>query len=705
MAKSYWFKDLPLPVTNGQKGNFSNNKQDTFNPKNDFLGVRLQQGVPLLDRDWNELEDIRRYQEVMLRKHYLGNGTPDDGFRISALDPPGNDFKISKGRILVDGFEAVNEPEGADFILYSSQDEAPPLTSFKPPIVFIRSRVDTVYLDVWIGEVTSADLPRLKNPDDVAMETCIRHRLRWFVRVDEGSKGHIPDEGHHFYDLAKITRLAGSGSISAANINDLRSCWQSLCDAQSRLRRAINSLATGNMPSDNATELATFPYPGYGAGVAKDNQGNIIVFWLQENNIWAKRYSINSGSWSAGMQITSGNAAKGYLKSLNDSRGDIWVFWRQEISSAESNIWAKRYDTSTGIWTGDVQLTTGASNKSLMNAFEDSQGSLWIFWGQIEANIYNYRSKKYIGGSWGSDFILTSGTNGKSYGNSFEEKNGILWFFWTQMDSANVNNIFYKKFTSQGWTADAQLTSGTLAKYHMNSFMDARGDIWLFWQQVDSANNYWAKRFTANAWSLDMQLTTETTIKSTYSPLAGKKYGVWFLYIFVDNNNVYTIRGKRFNFDSNQWDEVTVTGGGAGNKRITYAFTFPDGNLGLLWVVPDVGDTINFNMFFNGDDYFSPSSQVISGINVFIIKMLEKSNGELWLLMISPPAYNLRCIRFADGDWQGESRLISGDGGNRKTPIDVFEDAAGDVWAFWNTYSSSWGGPRRLMYKKIYGSI
>ena len=64
--KSYWFSD------DKQKGNFTNDGKDTFDPNNNYIGVRLQQGVPLLDRDWNELEDIRRYQEVSLRKHYLG---------------------------------------------------------------------------------------------------------------------------------------------------------------------------------------------------------------------------------------------------------------------------------------------------------------------------------------------------------------------------------------------------------------------------------------------------------------------------------------------------------------------------------------------------------------------------------------------------------------------------------------------------------
>ena len=38
-------------------GNFSRN---TFNPNKNYVGVRLQQGVPLVDADWNELDDVIR---------------------------------------------------------------------------------------------------------------------------------------------------------------------------------------------------------------------------------------------------------------------------------------------------------------------------------------------------------------------------------------------------------------------------------------------------------------------------------------------------------------------------------------------------------------------------------------------------------------------------------------------------------------------
>ncbi len=212
MSKSYWFGD------EDQKGNFSNDKKDTFNPKKRYIGIRLQQGVPLLDRDWNELEDIRRYEEQMLRKWYIGDGIPDDdGFKIMPLDEPGNDFKIHRGRCLVGGFEVVNDPEGAEYLLYSAQEdgdvdseEISDLTNFK------------AYLDVWIEEVDEDDDPALANDDDVDMETCIRHQLKWRVRVRSGSGTFAHEDRHHYYDLAKIERDEKTDPIEEGHITDLR---------------------------------------------------------------------------------------------------------------------------------------------------------------------------------------------------------------------------------------------------------------------------------------------------------------------------------------------------------------------------------------------------------------------------------------------------------------------------------------------------
>lgn len=218
MSYSYWMEN--------QDGNFTNDKKDTFNPRNRYIGIRLQQGVPLLDRDWNELEDIRRYEEMALRRWYIGNGSPDNGFKISALDTPANDFKIGTGRCMVEGFEAVNDPQHYDKSVNSYTEQQsidatiPDLT---PPPATV-DRVDTVYLDVWIEEVKSegADDP-LHNPQDLNEPTTVRHKLMWRVRVAGPGVNYKTDTTyHHYYELAKITRKKGTTTITDADIEDLR---------------------------------------------------------------------------------------------------------------------------------------------------------------------------------------------------------------------------------------------------------------------------------------------------------------------------------------------------------------------------------------------------------------------------------------------------------------------------------------------------
>src|SRR5580693_1480247 len=100
-------------------GNFSNNGIDTFNEGKQYIGVRLQRGVPLLDRDWNEAEDVRRYYERKLRACYLGGRVPGaSDFHISAA-PVGTDFDfvIAPGRAVVNGLDVWNPAP----LLYSQQ--------------------------------------------------------------------------------------------------------------------------------------------------------------------------------------------------------------------------------------------------------------------------------------------------------------------------------------------------------------------------------------------------------------------------------------------------------------------------------------------------------------------------------------------------------------------------------------------------------
>lgn len=173
-------------------GNFSNipdkNLQDSVN-KN-YVGVRLQQGVPLLDADWNLLEDLRRYDHELLAKLFVGDGVPvgSDGFRIT---PNGeSDFIIKAGYIIVNGKLVYNPAD----VSYAAQNSTP-LDDGKYYLSY------TAYLDVWEEEVTGIKERRLQE------ETTTRIVRKWKVSVVQGANP-VPQApvGHTFYPLARAER-------------------------------------------------------------------------------------------------------------------------------------------------------------------------------------------------------------------------------------------------------------------------------------------------------------------------------------------------------------------------------------------------------------------------------------------------------------------------------------------------------------------
>jgi hypothetical protein len=173
-------------------GRFSNGGVDTFDETKQFIGVRLQRGVPLLDRDWNEGEDVRRYQERSLRRSYIGDGTPGaTDFQIVPA-PVGTDFDfvVSPGRAMVDGYDIWNPAP----LLYSSQSGAAKL-----PAATVADSFQ-IYVTPAVQRITSVEDVALANTQDIDLETCVRDKLAWTV------------------DLARAPEQAPAGSLLLATI-------------------------------------------------------------------------------------------------------------------------------------------------------------------------------------------------------------------------------------------------------------------------------------------------------------------------------------------------------------------------------------------------------------------------------------------------------------------------------------------------------
>jgi hypothetical protein len=176
-----------------------------------YVGVRMQQGVPILDADWNELEDLRRLEMMALVRFFIGSGVPAgaQGFQIQT-SASANNFNIATGIILIEGSLVV----GSGITSYLGQPNAAGLPPLSTPGA---DRTDLVYLDTWEDETDGTqDDPRLINAL-IGIETSVRIERKWVVRVQENANSLaavVKVPGHKYTELALLKRRNSAPSIT-----------------------------------------------------------------------------------------------------------------------------------------------------------------------------------------------------------------------------------------------------------------------------------------------------------------------------------------------------------------------------------------------------------------------------------------------------------------------------------------------------------
>ena len=207
-------------------GNFSRDPKArlTDSIAKHYVGVRMQQAVPVVDADWNELEDLRRREQETFGFWFIGNGVPsgNDGYRIISATQP-NDFGIVQGVCLVNGKLVENSVT----VRYTTQPNfGNPQLEVPIPVLTNpgASKQFIAYLDVWEREVDSEEDPVLVDAR-IGIETTLRLKREWAVRVARMPEDlaiiQNPPPGHIFYPLARLNRQ-NNNQITTDMIEDLR---------------------------------------------------------------------------------------------------------------------------------------------------------------------------------------------------------------------------------------------------------------------------------------------------------------------------------------------------------------------------------------------------------------------------------------------------------------------------------------------------
>jgi hypothetical protein len=176
--------------------------RDTFDPREHFTRVLIQQGKVELDANRNEQVSILWHYLQTLAADLIGpHGGPevDSGFQI-ALEPGDSntpaDLSISPGRYYVDGILCENEAvdrEGNEVkVTYRTQPDYPlPDEDSQLP----AERPLLAYLHVWERHITSVENPRIREVALNGPDTATRAKVVWQVKTtNEVPEGFDSDD-------------------------------------------------------------------------------------------------------------------------------------------------------------------------------------------------------------------------------------------------------------------------------------------------------------------------------------------------------------------------------------------------------------------------------------------------------------------------------------------------------------------------------
>jgi predicted enzyme related to lactoylglutathione lyase len=193
----------------------------------------------------------------------------------------------------------------------------------------------------------------------------------------------------------------------------------------------------------------------YSPQVAVDPDGNAIAVWQQRlgthNRIYANRWDAGASAWSGAVIIDAGDNNAGNPQVAVDANGNAFAVWMQ-FDGTYNNIYANRYDTLSGAWSGAVYIDIYSYDSEYPQVAVDANGNAIAVWEQYNGTYSWIRAIRYdaLSGTWFGTEII----NARYYGthaniSEFPQvavnANGSAIAVWQQYDGT------YKSIFANRW--------------------------------------------------------------------------------------------------------------------------------------------------------------------------------------------------------------------------------------------------------------
>ncbi|MFE5687011.1 DUF6519 domain-containing protein [Streptomyces sp. NPDC056512] len=528
---------------------------DTFDPLRRFVRVRLQQGVPIVDADVNEREDIQKFELRAFLKWFVGDGVPEgnDGFRIVGTGLP-NDFEIRAGfegasdalhqigRCLVQGLDVMIEKN----LQYTAQPlheshgaSATELADrLKVPVIAKLESINTstilVYLDVWERLVTPTEDPRLIF-DGLGTESCARFKREWVVRARAGTKLPQGGEGdfdptHAYTALATIERRTGDPLVQPGDVTDRRQRRLLIPPASLiedvlgtdpadyregrgrplvSLREAINALMRGEFPATPDTPVTASPAPQVmSRAFLTDGSGGLVAIWSEEvgwvTQLFVSRMDLSdvrSGFVNPPQRIASGRIHPYATHAVTLPGGDLMVAYQSVVASTW-DVTMKRAPLGGLASAAEIPVTaTPGVLVDEISPFLTVTGDLTtVFFFRPSTERWHYRRWQNTTNVWkdtgGPDELSTPTGITDSQFHAAVDTDGQVWAAFT--DSGGMTVLRFDPDT--GEVTHKETFNDGVGPEMPFVLCTRAGVVWVFYRVEVTSQHLGAKTFRAGAW-------------------------------------------------------------------------------------------------------------------------------------------------------------------------------------------------------------
>lgn len=339
--------------------------------------------------------------------------------------------------------------------------------------------------------------------------------------------------------------------------------------------------------------------------VAFDGDGNAIAVWQQHDgssyNILSNRYNSTTGSWGSPSLIDGATGDASNPQIAVNHTGDAFAIWHQ-TEGAVDNIWANRYDSAAGGWSGAVLLEAIGETAGEPQIAIDSAGNALAIWSQFNTGTSLIFSRRYASGSWEAIEIVGNGS-----GNAFApqiafDDAGNAIAVWHQANGLRYDIWSNRYVAGVGWDTEILIEFNDAGSAWSPQIAIHGGNATVVWHQTNGSQfDIWSTHyFLASGWnSTPLKIETDDT-GDAYLPQvamdsAGNALVVWYqrIGLAVDARSNYYIAGTG-------WESATVIEDSVNAAIIPQIAIDSNGNGMAVWVQEDGVDNIWVNRYLAG---------------------------------------------------------------------------------------------------------